>query len=222
MKPLLPEISPERVCAVVLAGGRGSRMGGIDKGLQPFRGQALAWHAVQRLQTQHPASPGCIAINANRNVAHYAQWGLPVWSDASDDFSGPLAGILSALNHCAELDTAYDYLLTVPCDSPLFPPDLLERLASALARSGADIAMVLAPESDPSGTQTLRAQPVFCLMHTRLRNDLRDYMAQGGRKIDAWTGRHTTVEVAFDQAGDDPRAFANANTLAQLQQLEQP
>ena len=218
------KISAENVCAVVLAGGRGLRMGGLDKGLQPFRGQPLVSHAVQRLQAQQPVAPGLIAINANRNLADYAQWGHPVWADATPNFDGPLAGIQTALHHAQSQPSAtgpYSYLLVVPCDSPLFPLDLLQRLAQALNASQADIALAAIAEPNRHGDIVHRAQPVFCLLRTHLLDSLRDFMAIGGRKISAWTVQHATVEVAFNMPHDTPQHFFNANTLDQLQQLEQ-
>ena len=211
----------EQVCAVVLAGGRGTRMGGVDKGLQLFRGQALARHAVQRLQAQTGGTPGLIAINANRNLEAYAAWGTPVWPDAQQDFSGPLAGFASALYHCREAPHTFDFLLIVPCDSPLFPLDLLERLARELTQTKADIAMVAIPEEDRTGVSAMRAQPVFCLLRTTLLESLRTFMAHGGRKIASWMEQQHTVEVCFDTPSDNPHDFFNANTLDQLQALEQ-
>lgn len=214
-------IHPKTICAVVLAGGRGTRMGGVDKGLQDFKGHPLAWHAVQRLQAQTGGAPGLIAINANRNLQVYAAWGQPVWPDTMEDFAGPLAGFQTALRHSRQQHTPFEYLLTVPCDSPLFPLNLLERLTLGLSASGADIALAAIPEADRDGVTTLRAQPVFCLMRTTLQASLVDYLASGGRKIAAWTALHPLVEVTFDAPQDNPRDFANANTLAQLHQLEQ-
>lgn len=210
------------VGAVVLAGGRGMRMGGVDKGLQLFRGQPMAWHAVQRLQQQTLGSPALIGINANRNPGQYAQICTPVWPDDIDGFAGPLAGFLTALTHCQTHTSALDYLLTVPCDSPLFPLDLLERMAQTLMESNAAVAVASAPEPDDDGTVRVRTQPVFCLMRTSLLPSLRHYVAGGGRKIDTWTNQQGQVTAAFDQPQDDARAFFNANTLEQLQQLEQP
>ncbi len=197
-------------------------MGGVDKGLQTFRGQALALNAVQRLSGQTTGSPAQIAINANRNLREYAAWGHPVWPDASADYAGPLAGFLSALRHCTQDTPAFDYLLTVPCDVPLFPLDLLEHMAQALMHNGGEIAVAVAPEPTQSGQLLLRSQPVFCLMQTQLVASLDTYMATGGRKVNAWINQHHTVEVPFNRAEDDPHAFANANTLEQLRQLEQP
>lgn len=204
-------IEPGQITAVVLAGGRGSRMGGVDKGLQNFNGTPLALHTLLRLQMQSGGLVGEVMVNANRNLAAYEAFGVPVWPDTVGDFPGPLAGFLTALERCET-----PYLLTTPCDSPLFPLDLAERLASALVREGAEIAMAAAPEDDDQ----LRAQPVFSLIHTDLLASLAVFVQGGGRKIDAWTGQHQTVLVPFNQPGDDPKAFFNANTLAELQALE--
>ena len=216
----MPKIAAKDVCAVVLAGGMGSRMGGVDKGLQSLRGKALAHHAIDRLNHQTAGSPGLIAINANRNAPIYEAWGFSVWQDAIEGFAGPLAGFATALTHCANTKTPY--LLTVPCDSPVFPLDLLERLSHALTSHGADIAVASAPETNKHGETQLRTQPVFCLMRTTLAPSLNQFLSQGGRKVDAWTSQHHTVEVAFNLPQDDPQAFFNANTLAQLQSLENP
>ena len=202
---------------MVLAGGEGRRMGGVDKGLQLLDGKPLARHALQRLQQQTLGAPRTLAINANRNHALYASWGVPVWTDAVGGFAGPLAGFHTALAQCA---ATHDYLLTVPCDSPLFPLDLLARLAHALAAGNARIAMASAPDGpqDPA----LRRQPVFCLLRTSLLPSMEQYLQDGGRKIDAWTQAQGQAEVAFDQPQDDARAFFNANTLAELQALHKP
>jgi molybdopterin-guanine dinucleotide biosynthesis protein A len=197
------------ITGVILAGGRGSRMGGADKGLQNFNGVPLALHTQLRLSPQ----VGELLINANRNLAAYESFGVPVWPDAASlgDFAGPLAGFLTGLERCET-----PLMLTVPCDTPLFPHDLVTRLAEALEREGADIAMAAAREEDGQ----LRAQPVFCLMRSGLLESVVRFTHGGGRKIDAWTAQHNTVLVPFDQPGDDPKAFFNANTLAELHQLE--
>ena len=199
----------EDITAVILAGGRGSRMGGVDKGLQTFNGVPLALHTLKRLSPQ----VGAVLINANRNLATYESFGAPVWPDAADmgDYAGPLAGFLTGLAHCET-----PYLLTVPCDTPLFPPDLAARLATALAEQSTDFAVASALEEDGK----TRAQPVFCLMHTRMLESLQRFTQHGGRKIDAWTAQHTVAHVPFNMPGDDPQAFFNANTLAELTQLE--
>ena len=213
----LPGIDPGTVCGVILAGGRATRMGGVDKGLQIFHGQPLASIALERLRQQQGGGPAQVAVNANRNLPQYQALGLPVWSDTIADFAGPLAGFLTAMRHC---QGHYDYVLSVPCDSPLFPLDLLQRLASALLAQQADVAMALAPERQDDASTVLRPQPVFCLMRTRLADSLQDFMDSGGRKIGAWTASQRQTKVAFDAANDDPRAFANANTLDELHNLE--
>jgi molybdenum cofactor guanylyltransferase len=208
-------IHPNEVSAVILAGGRGQRMGGVDKGLQSFRSAPLAMHAVMRLQMQEWDSGASgvaeIMVNANRNLSAYESLGVPVWPDATDDFSGPLSGFLVGLERCET-----PYLLTVPCDSPLLPLNLAQQLAHALEANQADIAMASAPEQDASGQWQQRSQPVFCLLRRDLLESLVKFMHGGGRKIDAWTAQHQTVLVPFDTA----QAFANANTLAELHALE--
>lgn len=206
-------IDKHDITAVILAGGRGSRMGGVDKGLQNFNGLPLALHTLSRLQLGDGV--GEIMINANRNLAAYESFGHPVWPDTLADYAGPLAGFLTALERCET-----PYLLTVPCDTPLLPLDLAQRLAKGLSADQADIAMASAPEEDQSGALSLRAQPVFCLLRSDLLESLMQFTQQGGRKIDAWTAGHKTVLVGFDGADDDPRAFFNANTLAELKRLE--
>lgn len=199
------------ITGLVLAGGRGSRMGGIDKGLQKFRDTPMALNALLRLQLQAGDLIGDLMVNANRNLAAYEAFGHPVWPDSLPDYAGPLAGFLTGLAHCET-----PYLLTVPCDTPLFPLDLAQRLAAAFDEPTTEIAMVSAREGDAD----LRTQPVFCLLRADLLPSLTAFTQAGGRKIDRWTGQHRTVVVPFDQPGDDPQAFFNANTLAELQSLE--
>jgi len=195
-------IEREQITGLILAGGRGSRMGGVDKGLQNHHGVPLAMHALLRLGPQ----VGELMINANRNLGAYESMGVPVWPDALPDYAGPLAGFLAGLERCET-----PYLVTVPCDSPLFPQDLVDRLARALEAQDADIAMAATVEDGK-----LQVQPVFCLMKAELMESLVRFTQQGQRKIDKWTALHRVVEVPFD----DAQAFANANTLAELQQLQ--
>jgi molybdenum cofactor guanylyltransferase len=208
-------INPIDITGLILAGGRGSRMGGVDKGLQNFNGMPLALHALTRLQMG--GGVGTILINANRNLSAYESFGAAVWPDGLADYAGPLAGFLSGLERCET-----PYLVTVPCDTPLLPLDLVPRLAQALGEQNADIAMVGAPEVDQHGQTKVRPQPVFCMMRVGLLESLVQFTHDGGRKIDAWTALHKTVIVPFDTPADDPQAFANANTLADLRQLESP
>ena len=154
-------------------------------------------------------------VNANRNLSAYESFGASVWPDVSADFAGPLSGFLIGLERAET-----PYVLTVPCDTPRLPLDLAKRLAEALVREDADIAMAAAPETDEHGQIQIRTQPVFCLMKIELSESLVKFTHAGGRKIDAWTAQHNTVVVPFDAAGDDPLAFANVNTLTELQALE--
>jgi molybdopterin-guanine dinucleotide biosynthesis protein A len=211
------------ITALVLAGGRGMRMGGVDKGLQPLNGVPMAQHALQRLANQQWGMLAGAIVNANRNPEVYLAMGettfgagrVQVVSDRDAEFAGPLAGFQAGLDVCNT-----PLMLTVPCDSPLFPLDLAQRLLAALLQADADMAVVMAPEAGRDGSMTLRSQPVFCLMHTGLASGLHAFLATGGRKVDAWTAGLKLVQVPFDAPGDDPRAFANANTLDELRQLE--
>jgi molybdopterin-guanine dinucleotide biosynthesis protein A len=184
------------ITGLILAGGRGTRMGGIDKGLQLFRDAPLAQHALTRLAPQ----VGRVIVNANRNLDLYRAMGPAVYSDELPDFAGPLAGVLAGLSHC---DTPY--LATVPCDTPCFPDDLIERLSGGLL--AADIATAYTREGD-----TLSPQPVFCLMKTSLRDSLRDFIDRGERKTGLWARELGGARVVFDDAA----AFANFNTLDEL------
>ena len=195
-------IDRDDITGLILAGGRGSRMGGVDKGLQAHLGMPLAMHAVLRLSPQ----VGHIMINANRNLAAYESMGAPVWPDALPDYPGPLAGFLAGLEHCAT-----PYLATVPCDSPQFPADLVARLAERLDADGAEIAIAATREDGE-----LRLQPVFCLMNATVVESLIRFTGTGQRKIDAWTATLRHVAVEFD----DARAFINANTVAELRGLQ--
>ncbi len=201
-------IDPAQITGVVLAGGRGSRMGGLDKGLQLYGGLPLAQHSLRRLQSQ----VGAVLLNANRHLDQYRALGAPVVTDTITDFAGPLAGFIASMENCRT-----PYLVTVPCDTPQFPADLVARLAQALAHASADIAMASALEAAADGTPAWYRQPVFCLIKVSLLANLRAFVAGGGRKIGAWTAQHHTVQVSFDEPG----AFANANTLAQLQALQE-
>ena len=208
-------IKPNEITGLILAGGRGSRMGGVDKGLQNFNGMPLALHTLTRLQMGGGVGP--LMINANRNLSAYESFGASVWPDGLADYAGPLAGFLTGLERCET-----PFLVTVPCDTPLLPLDLVPRLAAALEAADADIAMASAPEVDQDGQVQMRSQPVFCLLRVDLLESLVKFTAEGGRKIDAWTALHKTVLVPFNLPDDDPQAFCNANTLGELRQLETP
>lgn len=205
------------IAGIVLAGGQGSRMGGLDKGLQDFHGRPLAALALERLRPQ--AAPGRLFLSANRNQERYSAFGVPVLGDAMPGHPGPLAGLLAGLEHCGT-----PWLLAVPCDTPRFPPDLGARLAEAAEAAGADIAIAAAPDApDRSGNpapEAMRLHPACCLLRAGLQGDLCTYLAGGGRKVLAWMERHALATAVFDRPGDDPHAFRNANTLAELRLLE--
>lgn len=196
---------PRHITGLVLAGGRGSRMGGVDKGLQILDGRPLVAHALERLAPQ----VGALMVNANRHLENYRALGVRVVSDVDSSFSGPLAGMLAGL---IQADTPW--VVTVPCDSPRFPVDLVARLADAAQRAEAPVA--IAATRDAQGA--LQPQPVFCLMATRLREDLAAYLASGERKIDRWAARHGQAVAVFDEED----AFANANTADELAALAAP
>ncbi len=192
------------ITGLILAGGRGSRMGGIDKGLQPFHGVPLAQHALRRLAPQ----VGRLIVNANRNLEAYRSMGAPVWSDEVPDFPGPLAGMLTGLERCET-----PYLVTVPCDTPYFPDDLAARLARGALESGVDIATAYTREGDE-----LFPQPVFCLMKASLRDSLRSFIESGQRKTGLWARELGGARVVFENTA----AFQNFNTLIELEQAENP
>ena len=194
----------DQITGLILAGGRGSRMGGVDKGLQNHQGMALALYTLLRLGPQ----VGHVMINANRNLGAYESFGVPVWPDPIGDYAGPLAGFLAGLEHCET-----PLMLTVPCDTPNFPADLATRLAAALDAEDADLAYASTLEVGRE-----QRQPVFCLLKSELSESLVAFLHGGGHKIDAWFAQHRAVAVRFDDAS----AFFNANTAAELAQLQHP
>jgi molybdopterin-guanine dinucleotide biosynthesis protein A len=179
-------------------------MGGIDKGLVPFMGKPLIEQAIARLSPQVTS----ILINANRNHDRYAQYGHAVIADHHPDFAGPLAGFAAGLEHCKT-----EYLLSVPCDSPVFPLNLSEQLLEQMISTQSDL--VYASSVDPAGATW--TQPVFCLMRRSVQPSLQDFLNQGGRKIDRWFEALSSSTVVFA----DEAAFANTNTPEELQALEQ-
>jgi molybdopterin molybdotransferase len=192
---------------LLLAGGRGTRMGSVDKGLQPFRGTTLAGHVLQRFAPQVDQ----VTINANRNLDRYAALGFPVLADelaaGSTPFDGPLAGLQAGLRHC---DTAL--LATVPCDSPFLPEDLVRRLRDALLAQQADIAIAVTLEADAAGAARKQSHPVFALMQRGVLPQLEQYLAEGGRRMDGWYRALKVAEVLFTDAA----AFRNINTPDEL------
>lgn len=184
-----------QITAVILAGGRGSRMGGVDKGLVDYQGQPMIEHILARItpQVDH------VMINANRHIEHYQTYGVPVITDENDQFDGPLAGMQAALHHAAT-----DWVLSVPCDSPLLPLDLASRLSQAVqglqAMSGPQAMLAIARSA--SGTH-----PVFCLMPRSVSADLDAYLQTGQRRVGGWQALHPHVFVSFE----DEQAFTNIN-----------
>jgi molybdopterin-guanine dinucleotide biosynthesis protein A len=185
----------EAVTGVILAGGLGRRMGGVDKGLQLLAGRPLVRHVAERLAPQVDQ----LLINANRSQAEYAALGYPLLADEIPDFAGPLAGLHAALSTAAT-----SWVVTVPCDSPFLPLDLVSRLQASLLSSGKDLAVARVDG---------RLHPVFCLCRTSLREPLAAYLRQGGRRVAEWCGDRGAQLVDFD---DQPLAFRNFNTLDDL------
>lgn len=187
------------ITAIILSGGRATRMGGVDKGLVVFQQKPLVEYVIERLTSQADE----VIINANRELEQYKSLGYPVLQDETADFIGPLAGFNLGLQHAK-----HDYLLTVPCDSPLLPLDLAQRLHSNLLNHDADIAVA---------TSDGDAHPVFCLCKKSVLPSLTSYLQQGGRKVSAWQKSLNYIEVDFS---DNAEAFINLNTPEDLVALE--
>jgi molybdopterin molybdotransferase len=201
-----------KVTGLILAGGRGTRMGRVDKGLQPFRGATLVAHVLQRLSPQVAS----VAINANRNLPQYqAAAGAPamVMPDRIGGFEGPLAGLQTGLQYCPT-----ELLLTAPCDSPFLPADLAERLYAAMQAEDADLAVAVTMEVDEheGGEPHRQLHPVFSLLKASLLPQLDTYMATGARRMEGWFKSLRVAEVMFDDAA----AFRNINTLEDLKRHE--
>lgn len=191
----------ERITALILAGGRGRRMQGQDKGLLMVNNKPLLSYVLARIQPQ----VGQVLLNANRNSQTYAQFGFEVIADKVENeaFAGPLAGILAGLQACST-----DYLLSIPCDTPCLPLDLVVRLFQALEQAGADIATVHDGE---------RLQPVIMLMRKGVEKDLPAWLGQGGRAVQEWLGTQSHI-IVQDAA---PQAYQNLNTAAELELFAQ-
>lgn len=190
-----PGAARENVSGIVLAGGQGRRMGGVDKGLQLLHGRPMVAHVIERLAPQ----VGEIVVNANQNLAAYRAFGHRVVPDAIGGFAGPLAGLHAGLGAATRA-----YAVTAPCDSPFLPQDLVARLMGALAENELAVAK--------TGEQP---HPVFSLVRVAVRGHLEAFLAAGGRKIDAWYATLKVVEVPFDDEAD---AFRNINTVDELKQ----
>ena len=193
-------LQPTEITAVILAGGRGSRMGGKDKGLVELNGTPLIEHVLSVMSPQ----VGQLVINANRNIEEYQRYGFPVVSDTMVDYQGPLAGFASTM-----AATETEYIVTIPCDSPLLPDDLVQRLVQALNREDAELAVA---------HDGHRLQPVFALIQVSLLPGLLQFLQRGDRKIDLWYAQHKMAKADFS---DIPETFLNINTPADQQQLQQ-
>lgn len=183
---------------VILAGGLGRRMGGLDKGLQLLEGRPLVTWVLERLSPQVEE----VLINANRNVARYASLGYRVIPDLDSERAGPLAGLQRGL-----MEAAHELVATVPCDAPHFPADLVRKLAQPLREQKVDLAVAKTGQ---------RIQPVFCVARKSLLPQLNAFMEDGGRKVEAWFGTLRTVAVDFGSEA----AFTNVNTPEDLRRFE--
>ena len=190
----------DEITAVILAGGRGSRMGGVDKGLIDFNGRPLIEHVIEAILGQVRG----LMINANRNLVQYQRFGYPVIADSLVDYQGPLAGFLAAMEVAQTT-----HIVTVPCDGPLLAGDLVERLAEALERESAEIAVAHDGQ---------RLQPVYALIPVALKPSLEAYLAGGDRKIDLWYARRRVAHADFS---DLPTSFLNINTEDERNQLQE-
>ncbi|SIT67882.1 molybdopterin-guanine dinucleotide biosynthesis protein A [Burkholderia sp. b14] len=220
-------ISRASTIGLILAGGRGARMGGRDKGLQLLHGRPLVEHVAQRLRPQVSR----LLISANRHVDQYARFADQVLTDTTPDFPGPLAGILEGLYALDSQALMHGALLVAPCDSPFVPLNLAQRLAQALEVTHAPIAYACtaSPDATAPGTPATplssadtpaagRAHFVFALLRTGLAGDLATQLAQGERRVRTWYARHMAVQVPFA----DEHAFYNVNSLQELYKLERP
>ncbi|MCL1067305.1 molybdenum cofactor guanylyltransferase [Shewanella olleyana] len=188
-----------QIDAVILAGGMARRMGGIDKGLVELSGKPMIAHTIDRVKPQVDS----IMINANRSQAEYAAFGYPVISDLESGYLGPLAGMVTAMGQ-----TQADLLLVVPCDSPMLPTDLCERMYASLKEADADI--VVASDGE-------HHQPVVLLLKPHLKASMQAFLDAGDRKIFLWYEQHKYVVTSF---ADQPNAFVNVNTLEQKLVIE--
>ena len=192
-------ISAKDITAVILAGGQGRRMGGQDKGLIDFNGQPLVSILIDKLELQAVG----IVINANRNEQRYRDFGYPVVSDELADYQGPLAGFASAMT-----TVTTDFIVTLPCDSPLLVTDYVSRFIDSYAQVDAPIHVAFDGE---------RLQPVHAMIKVELLTSLNEFLASEDRKIDRWYAMHDFVQTDFSDCAD---MFRNINTPADQQSLQ--
>ncbi len=188
-----------RITGVILSGGKATRMGGLDKGLVNFQKRPLIAHVIERFKHQVDE----LIINANREIDYYSSFGYPIVQDEIPGFAGPLAGL-----HAGMKAAKHPYVLIVPCDAPLLPLTLAERLVYPLIEENSDMAVAV-----HSGFP----QPVFSIYKISLLPSLEAFLNEGGRKVDQWQSLHDAAKVCFN---DSPDAFANLNTMKELTNLE--
>lgn len=195
-------IQRNEITGLILAGGRGTRMGSVNKGLQQLQGKTMVEHVIERMAPQVDQ----LFINANQDLDLYRQFGLPVYSDTVLEYAGPLAGLECGLAHCQT-----PYLLSAPCDSPFVSSALAERLALAISQENTQLAVPVT-EQFQNGKLIRQVQPVFCLLERNLHVNLRHFLQDGGRKISDWFKHIRVSEVIFDNHDE----FRNINTKAEL------
>ncbi len=181
-------------------------MGGGDKALLDLGGRPILGHVINRLRPQVSA----MAINANGDPARFGEFGLPVIADTVQGFAGPLAGVLAGLDWAARRQA--EFIVTAAADTPFFPPDLTIRLTKAARSAEVPIALAAIPDAQ-HGTAL---QPTFGLWSVGLREDLRDALALGIRKILDWTDRHSAARALFPHNERNP--FFNVNTQTDLEE----
>lgn len=199
----MKKIDAKEITALILCGGQAQRMGGQDKGLILLQNKALVTWAIDRCKDQVSS----ILLNANRHIDQYQTFGWPVTSDITLNYPGPLAGFQVGLTYATT-----PYILIMPCDTPLFPSNLVERLSQAMSQFQVDCSYVVTIENGQE-----QAHPVFCLLKKTTLESLNLFLQTGQRKIDRWFASLSHQKVLFD----DPRAFLNINTPEELLQIEQ-
>lgn len=189
--------------AIILSGGAGSRLNGVDKGLQRYQGSTLIEHVIARVSPQVSS----IVVCANRNIERYAAMGVAICQDQERNYQGPMSGISSALNKHLIRSSATQALVS-SCDVPGLPLDLKERLQLSLD-SMAEAKIAVAHDGK-------RRQNLHCLIKRDVWRSLIDYFDSGGRAVHRWCQQHASIDVDFS---DSPESFININTEQQLQNL---
>ncbi len=194
-------INKDNITAVILAGGKGRRLDGQDKGLVEIKNKPLIEYVIERIKPQ----VNTLIINANRNQQRYKNYGFPVISDDLNDFQGPLAGFATAMK-----TVHTSHILTLPCDAPLLPQDLVSRMLHLLSTQSVPDSIVVAHDGH-------RLQNIHALIPTSLYQNLHDFLNSDQRKVDDWYQQQTLIIADFS---DNPQAFTNINTQKQRQEIE--